>query len=70
VRRRVTRLLARVEQERTPESLRSSRAIELLERLGTAEARTVLDELAQGTSAARRTREAKASLDRLARQGR
>ena len=42
------------------------RAIEMLERIGTAEARQLLAVLAEGAPAARLTREAKLALDRLA----
>lgn len=49
-----------------PEEVRSLRAVELLERIGTAEARGVLEALAKGTPDARLTREAQAALDRLA----
>jgi RNA polymerase sigma factor (sigma-70 family) len=66
VRRRVTRLLERIDGEKTPEQLRSLRAVEVLERLGTAEARQVLEDLAKGTPEARQTQEATASLQRLA----
>jgi hypothetical protein len=66
VRRRATRLLEQIGREITPGQLRSLRAVEVLERLGTPEARTALEDLARGTPEARQTREAKASLDRLA----
>jgi hypothetical protein len=46
--------------------LRELRAVEILERIGTSGARQVLRTLAKGSPAARVTREAKASLDRLA----
>jgi HEAT repeat protein len=65
VRRRVTGLLEQLDQGKAPAQLQSLRAIEVLERLGTPEARKVLEELAKGISAARQTQEAKASLDRL-----
>jgi WD40 repeat protein len=51
-----------------PEQVRALRAVEVLEHVGTAEAREVLGQLAQGAPEARLTREAKASLDRLARR--
>jgi hypothetical protein len=70
VRRRVTRLLEQLDRGPSPEQLRSLRAIEVLERLGTPEARKVLEELAKGTALARQTQEATASLDRLARRPR
>jgi HEAT repeat protein len=48
-----------------PEALREIRAIEVLENLGTPEARSFLQELAKGTRGARLTREATAALKRL-----
>ncbi len=67
VRRRLATLLEMAEEGRwTPEPLRTLRAIEVLEQIGSAEARTVLETLAGGAPAARLTREAKASLKRLA----
>jgi WD40 repeat protein len=67
VRTRVTRLLAQVEIPiSAPELLRVLRAIEVLEHLGTPEARELLEALAGGAAEARPTWEAKASLKRLA----
>jgi WD40 repeat protein len=51
-----------------PEQVRALRAVEVLEHLGSAEAKEVLRELAKGTADARLTREAKAALDRLAKR--
>jgi WD40 repeat protein len=48
------------------EAVRPTRALELLERVGTAEAKQVLEELAKGDPDASLTREAKATLKRLA----
>ncbi len=63
--RRLTRLLDRLEGPVTePEVLRMVRAVEALERMGTAEARALLSELAKGQAGRRLTREAKASLGR------
>jgi hypothetical protein len=50
---------------RSPEKLRQIRAIMVLERIGNAEARRVLEGLAEGASEARQTREAKAAVKRL-----
>jgi hypothetical protein len=48
-----------------PEALRGPRAVEVLERAGTAEARKVLEALAGGDPEAALTREAKGALQRL-----
>jgi HEAT repeat protein len=67
-RRRVEQLLERIEQPAAvPEYLRALRAVEVLEHIGTPEARQILDILGQGSPAARLTQEAKASLGRLGR---
>ncbi len=50
----------------TPERLRQWRALQVLELLGTAEARQVLEKLARGAPGARVTEEARAALKRLA----
>jgi hypothetical protein len=66
VRRRLRRLVERL--ERLPlqgSSVREVRAIELLESLGTREARRLLSELAKGVESATRTREAAQALRRL-----
>jgi WD40 repeat protein len=49
----------------SPENLRTLRAVEVLEHLGTAEARAVLKTLADGAPASRLTREARAAQTRL-----
>jgi hypothetical protein len=49
------------------DQLRSWRAVEVLEHLGTPEARQVLEELAQGAPGARPTEDARTALQRLAR---
>jgi RNA polymerase sigma factor (sigma-70 family) len=68
VRGRLTRLLARHDPDTpTPERLRELRALELLEQVGTAEARSVLADLTRGGPTARRTLEAAAALHRLER---
>jgi WD40 repeat protein len=66
VRRRVEGLLAKLgEADLPPERLRELRAVEALERAGTAEAVAVLRRLAGGAPEARLTREARGSLERL-----
>jgi HEAT repeat protein len=55
--------------EPPPELLQDVRAIEVLERIGTPAAQEVLQELASRASGAWLSREAKASLERLARRG-
>jgi WD40 repeat protein len=71
VRHRLTGLLRSLHREAPPpEVLRASRAVEMLEYLGTPEAREVLETLARGAPRARLTWEARASLERLARRPR
>jgi WD40 repeat protein len=66
-RRRLERLLGQDAGEaRTPEALRTLRAVELLERLATPAAADVLKGLAAGSPEARLTTEARAALERLA----
>jgi WD40 repeat protein len=69
VRQRVEKLVARLEQ-RVPagEALRTQRALELLEQIGTPEARQLLQTLAGGTPEARLTQDVKKSLERLAKR--
>jgi RNA polymerase sigma factor (sigma-70 family) len=64
LRQRVERLLNLLEQP-GKERVRMLRAIELLEHIGTAEAKALLEVLAKGLPGGRRTREAQAALDRL-----
>jgi hypothetical protein len=65
-RRRLEAVLQRLDEEvLTPETLRAVRAVEALERMGTAEARRLVKELAAGAPGARLTREAQASLSRM-----
>jgi WD40 repeat protein len=67
VRRRIEGLLQRLSGPVTsPEQLRALRAVEVLERAGTPEARSALKALAAGAPAARLTQEAQAALGRLA----
>jgi hypothetical protein len=63
-RRRVEDLLKRLDASASPELLRGVRAVEVLESLGTPEARQVLQTLAKGAAAARLTREANTALKR------
>jgi WD40 repeat protein len=64
-RRRIQSLLSSPWVVRSPAKLRQIRAIMVLEHIGNAEARRVLEGLAEGASEARQTREAKAALTRL-----
>ena len=69
LRRRVDGLLEKLEAPLTaPEALRALRAVEALERAGTAEARGVLEQLARGAVGARLTRDARAAVERLDRR--
>lgn len=68
-RRRMEGLLAQLRGKfLPPDLLRVLRAAETLERVGTPEARRLLESLAEGASEARLTLEAKASLHRLAKR--
>jgi hypothetical protein len=66
-RQRLERLLQKLDAYPTSEgeALRAVRAIEVLEYLGTREARAVLQGIVNGSAEARRTQEAKAALRRL-----
>jgi truncated hemoglobin YjbI len=66
LRRRIEQLLAKMGQL-TPDMLRALRAVEVLEHIGSSEARRVLEALATGAQSARLDSEAKASLERLKR---
>jgi hypothetical protein len=68
LRQRVERLLQTVE-EKPVEALQRLRAVTVLERLSTPEARDVLKHLATGAPGAWQTREAKAALTRLEKVG-
>jgi RNA polymerase sigma factor (sigma-70 family) len=71
VQRRITGLLARCADTAAvpaPERLRVHRALEVLERIGSAEAHRIMETLAGGAEGARLTREAAASARRLARR--
>jgi len=64
-RKTVEALLEDVWTVKTAEERRRTRAVWVLEQIGTADARKTLERLAGGTAAARQTREAKAALQRL-----
>jgi HEAT repeat protein len=66
-RRRVEELLSRLKRDAvlTGEDLRRFRAIEVLEKIDTPEARQLLQTLARGADSAWLTREAKRTLERL-----
>lgn len=67
VRQRVDQLLEKLAGPVTdPERLRQLRAIEVLELIGTAEARAVLETIAKGAPEARLTQDAREALERLA----
>jgi hypothetical protein len=71
LRRRVERLLERLDQERRlplPERLRVLRALEVLERIGSPEAQQVFATLADGSPECWLTQEAQGALKRLARR--
>ena len=63
-RKRIGRLLEELEQAR--KGRRTDWSVRLLERVGTAEARTVLEALARGAAGAPLTEDAAAALQRLA----
>jgi RNA polymerase sigma factor (sigma-70 family) len=68
-RQRLENLLDKVEARTwSQQQLLTLRALEVLEQVGTTEARQVLETLAKGAPEARLTQEAKASLERLARR--
>lgn len=66
VRKRLETSLSRAKLLRPGQTLRAVRAVEILERIGTAEAKQMLQELAGGAAEARLTQEAKAAVQRLA----
>jgi HEAT repeat protein len=71
VKRRVETLLAKISNPvNSPDKLQALRAIEVLEHIATPEAQQVLKTLSEGAPEARVTREAKASLERLAKRAR
>jgi hypothetical protein len=60
--------LGQLEPEDVRSSIRGYRAVEVLEHIGTVEARKVLETLAAGAEGARLTEDAKSSLARLNRR--
>jgi hypothetical protein len=66
-RRQVEKLLGQL-RPRATERLREVRAVQVLEYLGTPDAKRLLEALAKGIPAARLTQEARAALSRLARR--
>jgi hypothetical protein len=68
VQRQVKAILDAPRAVPTGETLRTLRAIQILERIGTQESVEILKKLASGAAAARETLEAQESLDRLARE--
>jgi hypothetical protein len=66
-RRRIERILAGPRLVRSPEVLRSLRALQVMEAIGDQPARVLLGKLAAGAPESRLTREARAALERLAR---
>lgn len=68
-RRRIGRLLARLDGPEAPEHLRALRALAVLEQAGTAEARAALEELARVWAGSWRAGEVSAVLRRLGRRG-
>ena len=68
VKRRAEWLLAKLDEGTpSPEAVRDLRAVEVLEAIGTSDARRVLEGLAKGAPQARLTVETKRALDRLPR---
>lgn len=65
VRRRIERMLEKKELLRSPERLQTLRAIEVLEGIGTLEAKAILQKLAGGSPETEQAKEAKASIQRL-----
>src|SRR5207249_411613 len=66
--RQVERLLARLEGMSSAPLLRGLRSVEVLEGIGTDEARRLLEKVAQEAPSPRLVRDAKAALERLARR--
>jgi hypothetical protein len=69
VRQRVKDLQAKCDPAHSPATLQALRAVEVLEHIGNAEARRVLELVAKGAAGARLTEDAAATLRRLAARG-
>ena len=65
VRRRVEQILEKIDRRPVPDMVRPLRVLEVIERIGTYEARQILAALAGGKPDAELTLEARAALDRL-----
>jgi RNA polymerase sigma factor (sigma-70 family) len=68
LRKQAETLLGSLRRVTSPEVLQRLRAVQVLERIGSPEARQVLEKLAGGAPSASETREAQAALERLARR--
>jgi hypothetical protein len=66
VRQRIQALLKKLERPTSPEALRAIRAVQVLEYIGTAEAKRLLRRLAEGAPGAWLTEDARAAIKRLA----
>jgi hypothetical protein len=69
VRRRIERMLEKKELLKSPERLQTLRAIEILEGIGTPDAKAILQKLADGAPETEQAKEAKASVRRLIKRG-
>jgi RNA polymerase sigma factor (sigma-70 family) len=69
VRRRAAALLTKLREVPSPEALRRGRAVAALERMGTSEARQLLEALAKGAAGDGLTEEARGALKRLGKAG-
>ena len=68
MRRRLEQILGKLEQSPRSDYLRAVRALEVLEHIGTSEAREVVATLSRGAPAARLTRAAQQAQQRLAKR--
>jgi len=67
-RKRIESLLAAQRIVRSPDRLRELRAVEVLEHIGTPEAKAVVETITRGASESRLTQDAKATLERMRRK--